>query len=83
MPSYTSIPVCYCPCHAGVYDLTNGAKVLAGPPPNPLPFVVLDYDDSTGDIYATGMTPPVIFGKGPPGSQDTDTDKLPASELVP
>ena len=61
MPSYTDIPVCYCPGHAGVYDLTSEAKVLAGPPPNPLPFVTLEYDDSTGDIYATGMTPPVIF----------------------
>lgn len=57
-------PVCYCCCHAGIYDLANEAKVLAGPPPNPLPFVVLEYDDSTGDIYATGMTSPAIFGKG-------------------
>ena len=76
MPNFTNIPVCYCPCHAGVYDLTNDAKVLAGPPPNPLPFVVLEYDDSTGDIYATGMTTPAIFGKGPPGSSNTDNDLL-------
>ena len=76
MPNYTNIPDCYCPCHAGVYDLTNDAKVLAGPPPNPLPFVVLEYDGPSGDIYATGMTTPVIFGKGPPGSADTDGDKL-------
>lgn len=76
MPNYSDKPVCYCPCHAGVYDLTDEAKVLAGPPPNPLPFVVLEYDDSTGDIYATGMTTPVIFGKGPPGSSDTDNDLL-------
>lgn len=76
MPDYTNVPVCYCPCHAGVYDLSSSAKVLAGPPPNPLPFVVLEYDSSTGDIYATGMTAPVIFGKGPPGSSDTSSDKL-------
>ena len=62
MPNYTNVPVSYCPCHAGVYDLSNDAKVLAGPPPNPLPFVVLEYVDSTGDIYATGMTAPSIFG---------------------
>lgn len=76
MPNYANLPVCYCPCHAGVYDLTDDAKVLAGPPPNPLPFVVLEYDGSSGDIYATGMTTPVIFGKGPPGSTNTDDDKL-------
>ena len=69
-------PVGYCCCHGGIYDFANGAKVLAGPPPNPLPFVVLDYDNSTGDIYATKMTPPAIFGKGPPGSSDTDNDLL-------
>ena len=76
MPDYTDLPVAYCPCHAGVYDLANDAKVLAGPPPNPLPVVVLENDDTTGDIYATGMDPPDIFGKGPPGSSDTDNDKL-------
>lgn len=69
-------PAGYCCCHGGVYDFTNGAKVLAGPPPNPLPFVVLEYDDSTGDVYATKMTPPAVFGKGPPGSSDTDNDLL-------
>lgn len=26
-----------CPCHGGVYDPFNGAAVLAGPPPAPLP----------------------------------------------
>ena len=82
MPNYTNLPVCYCPCHAGVYDLSENAKVLAGPPPNPLPFVVLEYDESTGDIYATGMTAPSIFGKGPPGSPDTDNDLL-GGTLVP
>ena len=76
MPDFTNKPVAYCPCHAGVYDLSVNAKVLAGPPPNALPFVVLEYDDATGDIYATGMTPPVIFGKASPGSSDIDRDKL-------
>ena len=76
MPNFTDRPVAYCPCHAGVYDLGEDAKVLAGPPPNPIPFVKLEYDDSAGDIYAVGMNPPVIFGKGPPGSTDTDNDLL-------
>lgn len=69
-------PVGYCCCHAGVYDFANGAKVLSGPPPNPVPGVVLEFDDTTGDIYATAMTAPVIFGKGPPGSTNIDDDKL-------
>jgi arsenite oxidase small subunit len=76
MPQFTGRPVAYCPCHGGVYDLDAGASVLAGPPPYPLPFVKLEYDEQTGDIYAAGMTPPVIFGKGSPGSSDTDLDLL-------
>lgn len=76
MPSFTDRPVAYCPCHGGVYDLANEAEVLAGPPPNPIPFVKIEFDDSTGDIYAVGMYPPVIFAKGPPGSTNTDLDKV-------
>jgi arsenite oxidase small subunit len=55
-------PVGYCCCHGSQYDLTNGAAVLGGPAPRPVPQVILSYDDSTGNIYATGMTPPTIFG---------------------
>jgi len=55
-------PVGYCCCHGSAYDLANGAKVLGGPAPRPVPQVILSYDDSTGDIYATGMMPPTIFG---------------------
>jgi arsenite oxidase small subunit len=55
-------PVGYCCCHGSAYDLANGAKVLGGPAPRPVPQVILSYDDSTGDIYATGMSPPTIFG---------------------
>jgi Rieske Fe-S protein len=39
-----------CPCHEGLFDLRTG-KQLAGPPPRPLPRIVLDVRD--GDIYAT------------------------------
>lgn len=60
--SYTAAgPVGYCCCHGSVFDLTEGAKVLAGPSPRPMPQVILKVDGS-GDIYATGMTPPTIFG---------------------
>jgi thiosulfate dehydrogenase [quinone] large subunit len=39
-----------CPCHGGVYDARTG-KVLAGPPPAPLPPV--DVTVSGGDVYLT------------------------------
>ena len=55
-------PVGYCCCHGAVYNLVNGAAVLAGPPLRPVPQVILELDSSTGDIYATGMTPPTIYG---------------------
>lgn len=60
----------YCCCHGGQYDFLNGAKVIGGPPPRPVPAVMLEYDESTGDIYAIGMGPPTIFGHGPPGITD-------------
>jgi Rieske Fe-S protein len=41
-----------CPCHKGVFATDTGA-VLAGPPPRPLPRVVLERRGS--DLVATGM----------------------------
>jgi len=61
-----------CPCHAAFYDPLEGAKVVGGPSLYPLPRVKLEYEASTGDIYAVGMGPPVVFGYGPPGSDDVD-----------
>jgi len=55
-------PEAYCCCHGTVYDLTNAAKVTSGPSPRPLPQVTLEFDSSTGNIYAVGMGPPTIFG---------------------
>lgn len=57
-----SAPVGYCCCHGSVFDLVDGGKVLDGPSPRPVPQVVLDFDSATGDIFATGMGPPSIFG---------------------
>jgi len=64
----------YCPCHAGTYDADDAGQILGGPPLYPLPQVLLQYDDTSGDIFAYGMGPPVIFGKGPPGSTEAWMD---------
>jgi len=70
-PSYTaSIPMAYCCCHGSQYDFVHGAKVIGGPAPRPLPQVTLQYDATTGNIYAVAMGPPNIFGHGPPGTTD-------------
>lgn len=65
-----SVPQAYCCCHGGQYDLTQGARVIGGPPPRPVPPVRLEYDSASGDIYAVAMGPPTIFGHGPPGATD-------------
>lgn len=41
-----------CPCHKGVFSAANGS-VIAGPPPRPLPRVVLERRGD--DLVATGM----------------------------
>jgi len=66
----SSAPQGYCCCHGGQYDFVNGAKVIGGPPPRPVPQVTLKYDASTGDVYAVGMGAPTIFGHGTPGTTD-------------
>ena len=66
-------PVGYCCCHGSVFDLAAGAQVLEGPAERPQPQVLLEVDTSTGDLYATGMTPPTIFGHVT-GSSDVTHD---------
>ena len=41
-----------CPCHEGLFELSSG-RPIAGPPPRPLPRVVLEVRG--GDVYATGI----------------------------
>jgi arsenite oxidase small subunit len=67
-------PVGFCCCHGSEYDYADDAKVVGGPAPRPVPRVILEYESSSGDIYAVGMAPPVIYGYGPPGSTDTSLD---------
>lgn len=42
----------YCPCHNGAFALEDG-HVLQGPPPRPLPQIILDIRGEK--IYATGV----------------------------
>jgi len=44
--------VIHCPCHEGFFDLKTGV-VLAGPPPRPLPRILLELRGD--DVYATGI----------------------------
>jgi arsenite oxidase small subunit len=67
-----SVPEAYCCCHGGTYDFLHGGNVIAGPPPQAVPQVMLSYDTSTGNIYAIGMSPPSIFGHF--GSNYTNAD---------
>jgi len=55
-------PVGYCCCHGSVFDFSNGGKVVGGPSPRPVPQVILEVDESSGDVYAVGMGPPTVFG---------------------
>jgi len=44
--------VFHCPCHEGIFDLRTG-KVIAGPPPRPLPRVLIEVRGD--DVYAVGV----------------------------
>jgi len=55
-------PVGYCCCHGSVFDFANAGKVVGGPSPRPVPQVILEVDESSGDVYAVGMGPPTVFG---------------------
>lgn len=50
-----------CECHQTIYDPKKSGRVVEGPAPSNLPMVTLDIDNSTGDIYATGVAG-LIYG---------------------
>ncbi len=50
-----------CECHQTIYDPKRSGRVIEGPAPSNLPMVTLDIDNSTGDIYATGVAG-LIYG---------------------
>jgi len=46
--------VIHCCADHSVYDPAQGARVVAGPAPQPLAAIVLDYDAAKDELYATG-----------------------------
>jgi arsenite oxidase small subunit len=73
-PAYSAKgPEMYCCCHGSIYDMADDAKVIGGPAPYPVPRVTLEVD-SSGNIFATGMTGPTIYQHGPAGSDDVSYD---------
>ncbi|PSN90758.1 hypothetical protein B9P99_04505 [Candidatus Marsarchaeota G1 archaeon OSP_B] len=54
--------VIHCSCHGSTYDPYQGGKVVTGPTQYPLPAVVLQWDPTTDQLYATRMVGPVIYG---------------------
>ena len=55
--------VFHCRCHGTVYDPYRGAAVLLDPAIHPLPSIILEWEQSTDYLYATGVVGPTIFGK--------------------
>jgi len=54
--------VIHCSCHGSTYDPYVGGAVVTGPTVYPLPSVVLQWDSSSDELYATRMVGPVIYG---------------------
>jgi Rieske Fe-S protein len=66
-----STSVLHCPCHGSMYQLDQGGVVVGGPAPRPLPMVLLEYDETTGDIYAVGTNAP-YFSEAVPRRRPVD-----------
>lgn len=46
----------FCPCHGAEFDPTQGARVVAGPAPVPLPSIDVEIDQSTGRVVLPSDT---------------------------
>ncbi|ADX86321.1 Rieske 2Fe-2S domain-containing protein [Saccharolobus islandicus] len=69
----TQNSVLHCPCHGSLYLLAKGGVVIGGPAPRPLPIILLEYDQSSGDIYAVGTNAPYFSASIP---RTTPSDNL-------
>ena len=59
LPEHESV---ICPCHGAAFSKFDGS-VVSGPPPRALPIVTLELDQSSGDIFATGMIGKIGAGR--------------------
>jgi len=55
--------VIHCCSEHSQYDPAEGAKVLAGPAPQPLAAILLDHDTASGNLYATGTLGGEMFNE--------------------
>jgi arsenite oxidase small subunit len=55
--------VIHCCSEHSQYDPAEGAKVLAGPAPQPLAAILLDYDTQSDGLYATGTLGGELFNE--------------------
>jgi len=55
--------VIHCCSEHSQYDPAEGAKVLAGPAPQPLAAILLDYDPQSDNLYATGTLGGEVFNE--------------------
>jgi arsenite oxidase small subunit len=51
-----------CGCHYSVFDLSKGGMLVVGQATDNLPQVVLEVEESSGDVYAVGMRG-LIYGR--------------------
>lgn len=59
--AYEKGGVIVCSSHLSAFDPKVGAKNVAGPADEPLPAIVLEYDEKTDFIYAAGVLGPARF----------------------
>jgi len=55
--------VIHCCAEHSQYDPAEGARVLAGPAPQPLAAIVLEYDSSADELHAVGTLGGEMFGE--------------------